>query len=48
MHGCVHSPDHRNDGEAIESEVKDKWVIAMTEEGDALKDNGVWLVKIAP
>lgn len=48
MHGCVHSPDHRNYGEAIESELKDKWVIAMTEEGDALKDNGVWLVKIAP
>ncbi|KAL0587242.1 hypothetical protein ABG067_003093 [Albugo candida] len=43
--GTVSHP--KNYAEAIKSELKDKWRIMMTEELDALKDNGVWRLKKA-
>ena len=43
----MRDPDPKNYGESMQSQLKDKWQVAISEELQALKDNDVWVV-VAP
>ena len=40
--------DPKNYGEAVRSDSKDKWAVAIKDELDALEENGVWAVVVPP
>lgn len=46
MVNIVQEADPKNYKEAIKSELRDKWRIAMTEKLDAPKNNGYWRVEV--
>ena len=48
MANGVREVDPKNCGQAMKFDQNDKWMVAMTEELQALEDNGVWMVVVPP
>lgn len=46
MINSVREADQKNYGQAMTSEKREKWLVAMSEELKALEDNGLWLIVV--
>ena len=44
----VREAEPKNYMQAMKSEQREKWLVAMSEELQALEDNGIWLVVVPP
>lgn len=44
----VREVDPKNYGQAVKCDQRDKWMVAMAEELQALEENGVWMVVVPP